>query len=68
MAQIIQEREDAGRIGYFFATEESIGYLAGNFVRDKDASIAALLVSEMASALKDRGLTIWQYLDEIYAE
>jgi phosphoglucomutase len=68
MAQIIQEREDAGRIGYFFATEESIGYLAGNFVRDKDASIAALLVSEMASALKDRGQTIWGYLDEIYAQ
>jgi len=67
MAQIIQEREDAGRIGYFFATEESIGYLAGNFVRDKDASIAALLVAEMASALKDRGLTVWQYLDELYA-
>ncbi|MBV8716236.1 MAG: phospho-sugar mutase [Chloroflexi bacterium] len=68
MAQIIQQREDAGRIGYFFATEESIGYLAGNFVRDKDASIAALLVAEMASALKDRGQTIWGYLDEIYAE
>jgi phosphomannomutase len=68
MAQIIQEREDAGRVGYFFATEESIGYLAGNFVRDKDASIAALLVTEMASALKDRGRTVWQYLDEIYAE
>ncbi len=63
MAQIIQEREDAGRVGFFFATEESIGYLAGNFVRDKDASIAALLVAEMASALKDRGVTIWQYLD-----
>ena len=67
MAQIIQEREDAGRVGFFFATEESIGYLAGNFVRDKDASIAALLVAEMASALKDRGISIWQYLDEIYA-
>jgi phosphoglucomutase len=68
MAQIIQEREDAGRVGFFFATEESIGYLAGNFVRDKDASIAALLVAEMASALKDRGQTIWGYLDELYAE
>jgi phosphomannomutase len=67
MAQIIQEREDQGRVGFFFATEESIGYLAGNFVRDKDASIAALLAAEMASALKDRGITIWQYLDEIYA-
>jgi phosphomannomutase len=67
MAQIIQEREDEGKLGFPFATEESIGYLAGNFVRDKDASIAALLVAEMASWLKDRGLTIWQYLDQIYA-
>jgi phosphomannomutase len=68
MAQIIQQREDEGRVGFFFATEESIGYLAGNFERDKDASIAALLVSEMASALKDRGQTIWGYLDELYAQ
>jgi phosphoglucomutase len=68
MAQIIQQREDQGRIGFFFATEESIGYLAGNFERDKDAAIGALLVSEMASVLKDRGATIWTYLDEIYAQ
>jgi phosphoglucomutase len=68
MAQIIQEREDAGRLGFPFATEESIGYLAGNFVRDKDAAIAALLVGEMASWLKDRGLTIWTYLDQLYEQ
>jgi phosphomannomutase len=68
MAQIIQQREDAGRVGFFFATEESIGYLAGNFERDKDAAIAALLVGEMASALKDRGATIWTYLDELYSQ
>jgi phosphomannomutase len=68
MAQIIQAREDAGRVGFFFAAEESIGYLAGNFVRDKDAAIAALLVSEMASWLADRGQTIWTYLDEVYRQ
>ena len=68
MAQIIQQREDEGRVGFFLACEESIGYLAGNFVRDKDAAIGALLASEMASALKDRGATIWTYLDEIYAQ
>ena len=68
IAQILQQREDAGRVGFFFAAEESIGYLAGNFVRDKDAAIAALLVAEMASALKDRGETIWTYLDELYAQ
>jgi phosphoglucomutase len=66
MAQILQAREDDHRVGFFFATEESIGYLAGNFVRDKDASIAALLVSELASWLKDRHKTIWTYLDELY--
>jgi phosphoglucomutase len=65
IAQIIQQREDEGRVGFFFAAEESIGYLAGNFVRDKDAAIAALLVAEMGSALKDRGQTIWTYLDEL---
>ena len=68
IAQILQQREDEGRVGFFFAAEESIGYLAGNFVRDKDAAIAALLVAEMASALKDRGGTIWTYLDELYAQ
>jgi phosphoglucomutase len=68
MAQILQAREDAGRIGFFFAAEESIGYLAGNFVRDKDASIAALLVAELASWLKDRQKTIWTLLDELYVK
>src|SRR5438105_8428275 len=67
MAQIIQQREDEGRVGFFLACEESIGYLAGNFVRDKDAAIGGLLAAEMASALKDRGATIWTYLDELYA-
>jgi phosphoglucomutase/phosphomannomutase len=66
VAQVLQQREDAGRVGFFFAAEESIGYLAGNFVRDKDASIAALLVSELASWLKDRNQTIWDLLDELY--
>jgi phosphomannomutase len=68
MAQIIQQREDEGRVGFFLACEESIGYLAGNFIRDKDAAIGALLSAEMASALKDRGATIWTYLDELYAQ
>jgi phosphoglucomutase/phosphomannomutase len=68
IAQIIQQREDEGRVGFFLACEESIGYLAGNFVRDKDAAIGGLLSAEMASALKDRGATIWTYLDELYAQ
>lgn len=51
---------------FLFAAEESLGYLRGAFVRDKDAAIAALLVAEMASWLKDRKRTVIDYLDEIY--
>lgn len=58
--------EMANKDDFIFAAEESLGYLAGNFVRDKDASIGALLTSEMVSSLKDSGKTVWQYLDELY--
>lgn len=51
---------------FLFAAEESLGYLRGTFVRDKDAAIAALLVAEMASWLKDRKKTVIDYLEEIY--
>ncbi len=66
IAQIIGGLDDPGR--FAFAAEESLGYLAGDFVRDKDAAIGALLVCEMASRLKDRGATVPMYLDEIYGE
>ena len=58
--------EMANKDDFIFAAEESLGYLAGNFVRDKDASIGALLTSEMVSSLKDDGKTVSQYLDELY--
>ena len=65
IAEIIQGLNNKN--DFLFAAEESLGYLAGSFVRDKDASIAALLASEMASELKDLGKTLVDYLDEIYA-
>ncbi|MQG21204.1 MAG: phospho-sugar mutase [SAR202 cluster bacterium] len=58
--------EMANKDDFIFAAEESLGYLTGNFVRDKDASIGALLTSEMVSSLKDDGKTVSQYLDELY--
>ena len=64
IAQEIAKLEDP--TDFVFSAEESLGYLAGTFVRDKDAAIAALLVAEMASWLKDRGMTVPQYLDSIY--
>ena len=66
IAQVIGGLEDLSR--FVFAAEESLGYLAGDFVRDKDAAIGALLVCEMASRLKDRGATVPMYLDELYRE
>ena len=66
IAQVIGGLDDPSR--FVFAAEESLGYLAGDFVRDKDAAIGALLVCEMASRLKDRGATVPMYLDEIYRE
>jgi phosphomannomutase len=51
---------------FIFAFEESLGYLRGNFIRDKDAAIAAFTLGEMISWLKDRNKTITEYLDEIY--
>jgi len=66
IAQIIGQMADTAR--FVFAAEESLGYLAGDFVRDKDAAIASLLICEMASWLKDRGKTIPMYLDDLYRE
>lgn len=53
---------------FLFGAEESHGYLAGTFTRDKDAAVAAVLLCECAAALKARGRTLRDYLDEIYAE
>ncbi|MBI2327980.1 phospho-sugar mutase [Candidatus Curtissbacteria bacterium] len=51
---------------FVFAAEESLGYLRGTFVRDKDAAIAALTLAELVSWLADSGKTLIDYLDEIY--
>ncbi len=66
IAEIIEGMEDPS--AFVFAAEESLGYLAGDFVRDKDAAIASLLICEMASWLRAQGKTIPMYLDELYEE
>jgi len=60
-----EELEKEGGV-FLFGYEESIGYLTGNFVRDKDAVISAMLVSEMAAYYKKRGLTLLAVLEELY--
>ncbi|MBT3603863.1 MAG: phospho-sugar mutase [Candidatus Latescibacteria bacterium] len=53
---------------FLFGTEESHGYLSGDFVRDKDAAAAAVLLSECAAQLKSEGKTVREYLDNIYRQ
>jgi phosphoglucomutase len=48
------------------ACEESVGYLAGQYCRDKDASVAALWVAELAAELKAQGRTLVDQLHELY--
>lgn len=48
--------------------EESLGYLVGTFVRDKDATMAAMLIAEMASEYKKQGKTLADKINEIYSE
>lgn len=51
---------------FLFGYEESIGYLAGDFVRDKDAVISAMLIAEMAAYYKKQGLTLVDALNRLY--
>ena len=53
---------------FVFGTEESLGYLAGDYARDKDAAIAALYLSELAAELAADGRTLLDHLDSLYAE
>ena len=52
---------------YIFGGEESHGYSAGDFVRDKDGNGSTIMFCEVAAYAKSRGLTIDQLLDEIFA-
>ena len=51
---------------YVFGFEESYGYLAGTYCRDKDAVVAAMLVTEMAADYKEKGMTLYDGLLALY--
>lgn len=53
---------------FLFGYEESYGYLAGTHARDKDAVVSSLLICEMANQLKSQGKTLFDRINEIYAE
>ena len=62
----IREWEETGEHTFLFGFEESYGYLAGAFVRDKDAVMAALLAAEAAAWHKRQGRTLCDALEALW--
>lgn len=63
MEKNVQEKEGKE---FLFGYEESIGYLTGDFVRDKDAVISAMLIAEMAAYYHKNGLNLLHVLEGLY--
>ena len=69
IGEVILNLEKTGNESDFvFGFEESYGYLAGTYVRDKDAVVASMLICEMAATFKKQGKTLAQVIDGLYEE
>lgn len=66
IADIIKLNE--GKKSFIAGSEESYGYLVGDFVRDKDAVMSCALIAETAAWAKDRGKSLYELMMEIYQE
>ena len=66
--QILQLEKAGEEDRFIFGFEESYGYLAGPYVRDKDAIVASMLICEMAAYYRSIGSSIKQRLEELYAQ
>ncbi len=66
IADIIRKNEGVKK--YIGGGEESYGFLAGDFVRDKDSVSACTLFAEIAAWAKDKGKSMYQLLEDIYLE
>ncbi|WP_106767269.1 phospho-sugar mutase [Paenibacillus faecalis] len=60
--------EKSGQHSYVFGYEESYGYLAGTYARDKDAVLASMLICEAAAFYKGQGKTLYNVLEELYEQ
>jgi phosphoglucomutase len=56
----------SGEHQFLFGYEESYGYLAGTYARDKDAVVASMLICEAAAYYKSLGKTLYEVLQELY--
>ncbi len=66
IAQVVGELDEPST--FVFGTEESHGYLATHHIRDKDAASAAMILADCAAAMKAKGSSVREYLDDIYSE
>ena len=66
MAEKKNQLESAGQGKVVFSYEESYGYMLGDYVRDKDAVTASLLLTEMAAWYATQGMTLYDALDVLY--
>ena len=63
---MLEEKGEENR--YIFGFEESYGYLAGTYVRDKDAVVASMLIVEMAAYYRTKGISMMQARENLYAQ
>ena len=68
MAERIASWEEANSYKCIFAFEESYGYLMGDYVRDKDAVTASMVVAEMAAHYYKKGMTLMDAMNALYEE
>lgn len=61
---LLEEKNEEDR--YILGFEESYGYLAGSYVRDKDAVVASMLICEMCCYYVNKGLTLFDVLNSLY--
>jgi len=60
--------KEIGEKDYIFGFEESYGYLAGTYARDKDAVYAAMIIAEMAAFYKTKNMSLYDALEGLYKE
>ncbi len=64
--QILKLEESGEENRFVFGFEESYGYLAGSYVRDKDAVQTSLLICEAAAYYKQKGMSLYEAMDALY--
>ena len=67
IGEVIKDYEKKGFGTFVLGFEESYGYLKGTYARDKDAVVAAMLITEMTAYYKAKGMTLSDALDALYA-